>query len=114
MVDADRDQRLERVHLHRLGGGPCNDDQGSDPVVGPDGTIYVVFANGNMPGDGIEQVLIVKCPASADCSNAASWTAPAKVGDMSHACRLGPPSQNGCPNRQCLPPNGYRLGTRRR
>jgi hypothetical protein len=21
---------------------------------------------------------------------------------------VGPPSQNGCPNRQCLPPNGYR------
>ena len=27
-----------------LSGGPCNDDQGSHPVVGPDGTIYVSFA----------------------------------------------------------------------
>jgi len=91
-----------------LGGGPCNDDQGSDPVVGPDGTIYVSFANGNVPGNGVEQVLNVKCPASADCSNPASWTPPTKVGDMISTHPVGPPSQNGCPNRQCLPPNGYR------
>jgi hypothetical protein len=88
--------------------GPCNDDQGSNPVVGPDGTIYVAFANGNVPGNGQEQVLFVKCPASADCSNQASWTAPVKVGDMHSTHPVGGPSQNGCPNRQCLPPNGYR------
>ena len=91
-----------------LGGGACNDDQGSNPVVGPDGTIYVSFSNGNVPGNGIEQVLNVTCPASADCSNQASWTAPTKVGDMISTQPVGPPSQNGCPNRQCLPPNGYR------
>jgi len=91
-----------------LGGGPCNDDQGSDPVVGPDGTIYVSFANGNVPGAGIEHVLNVKCPAAADCSDPASWTPPTKVGDMISTHPVGPPSQNGCPNRQCLPPNGYR------
>jgi hypothetical protein len=88
--------------------GPCNDDQGSDPVVGPDGTIYVAFANGNVPGAGIEQVLFVKCPAAADCSLPASWSMPVKVGDMIATHPVGPPSQNGCPNRQCLPPNGYR------
>jgi hypothetical protein len=88
--------------------GPCNDDQGSNPVVAPDGTIYVSFANGNVPGAGIEQVLNVTCPASADCSSQASWTAPTKVGDMIATHPVGPPSQNGCPNRQCLPPNGYR------
>jgi hypothetical protein len=88
--------------------GPCNDDQGSDPVVGPDGSIYVAFANGNIPGAGQEQVLFVKCPASADCSNAANWSVPAKVGDMHSTHPVGPPTQNGCPNRQCLPPNGYR------
>jgi hypothetical protein len=91
-----------------LGGGECNDDQGSDPVVGPDGTIYVSFANGNVPGNGVEQVLNVTCPAAADCSNPASWTPPTKVGDMISTHPVGPPSQNGCPNRQCLPPNGYR------
>jgi len=91
-----------------LGGGACNDDQGSDPVVARDGTIYVSFANGNVPGNGIEQVLNVTCPGSADCSNPASWTPPTKVGDMISTHPVGPPSQNGCPNRQCLPPNGYR------
>ena len=91
-----------------LGGGPCNDDQGSHPVVGPDGTIYVSFANGNVPGNGIEQVLNVTCPVAMDCSNPASWTPPTKVGDMISTHPVGPPSQNGCPNRQCLPPNGYR------
>ncbi len=88
--------------------GPCNDDQGSDPVVGPDGSIYVAFANGNLPGAGIEQVLMVKCPVAADCSVPASWSVPVKVGDMISTHPVGPPSQNGCPNRQCLPPNGYR------
>jgi hypothetical protein len=88
--------------------GPCNDDQGSHPVVGPDGTVYVAFANGNVPGAGQEQVLFVKCPAAADCSSAASWTPPARVGAMVATHPVGPPSQNGCPNRQCLPPNGYR------
>jgi hypothetical protein len=96
------------VNICPLGGGPCNDDQGSDPVVGPDGTVYVAFANGNVPGNGIEQVLMVSCPFSADCSNQASWTPPTKVGDMIATHPVGPPSQNGCPNRQCLPPNGYR------
>ncbi len=89
--------------------GPCNDNQGSDPVVGPDGTIYVAFANGNVPGAGIEQVLMVKCPVGLDCSNSANWTSPIKVGDMIATHPVGPPSQNGCPNRQCLPPNGYRV-----
>ena len=88
--------------------GPCNDDQGSIPTVGPDGTIYVAFSNGNVPGNGEEQVLFVKCPATLDCSNQASWSAPVKVGDMHATHPVGPPSQNGCPNRQCLPPNGYR------
>jgi hypothetical protein len=97
--------------------GPCNDDQGSHPVVGPDGTVYVAFANGNVPGAGIEQVLFVKCPAAANCANAASWTAPAKVGDMfsTHPVFPGPPPGDpvsGCPpGRQCLPPNGYRVPT---
>jgi hypothetical protein len=88
--------------------GPCNDDQGSDPVVGPDGTVYVAFANGNVPGAGILQTLLVKCPAAADCSLPASWSMPVKVGDMISTHPVGPPSQNGCPFRQCLPPNGYR------
>jgi hypothetical protein len=88
--------------------GPCNDDQGSNPVVGRDGTIYVAFANGNVPGAGQQQVLLVKCPPAADCSLPASWSMPVRVGNQVSTHPVGPPSQNGCPNRQCLPPNGYR------
>jgi hypothetical protein len=95
--------------------GPCNDDQGSHPVVGPDGSIYVVFGNGNTPGVGINQVLFVKCPAANNCASSSGWTAPVKVGDLidNHPTGPAPPPGDpvsGCPtNRQCLPPNGYRV-----
>jgi hypothetical protein len=91
------------------GSGQCDQSQGSHPIVGKDGTIYVAFGNGNTPLLGINQVLFVKCPASADCSNPASWTAPVKVGDLIDNHPTGP-SPQGCPaGRQCLPPNGYRV-----
>ncbi len=89
----------------------CDQDQGSDPVVGPDGTIYVSFGNGNTPGIGINQVLFVECPAASNCSSAASWSAPVKVGDLigTHPRALAG-STAGCPvGRRCLPPNGYRV-----
>lgn len=89
--------------------GACDQDQGSHPIVGPDGTIYVAFGNGNTPLPGINQVLIVKCPASADCSDKASWTTPVKINDLIDNHPTGP-SDEGCPaGRQCLPPNGYRV-----
>jgi hypothetical protein len=88
----------------------CDQDQGSHPIAGPDGTVYVVFGNGNTPTLGINQVLLVSCPSSADCSDPASWTAPAKVGDLIGTHPFGPDPLTGCPaGRQCLPPNGYRV-----
>jgi hypothetical protein len=87
----------------------CDQDQGSDPIVGPDGTIYVTFGNGNTPVSGVNQILFVKCPAGNDCSNAASWSQPVKVNDLVDNHPTGP-SPEGCPaGRQCLPPNGYRV-----
>jgi hypothetical protein len=89
----------------------CDQDQGSHPTVGPDGTIYVTFGNGNTPGVGINQVLFVKCPAAADCTKAASWTGPVKVGALigTHPQATGA-NVAGCPvGRRCLPPNGYRV-----
>ncbi len=81
----------------------CDQDQGSDPFVGADGTVYVTFGNGNTPGS-TNQILMVSCPTSADCSNAASWQGPFKVQDITDTQPL-------CPSigRQCLPPNTYRL-----
>ena len=87
----------------------CDQDQGSDPVVGNDGTLYVSFNNGNTTGAGMQQQIIVKCRASADCSNALSWSAPAKIAADFATQPVGP-SAAGCPGgRTCLPPNGYRM-----
>ena len=89
----------------------CDQDQGSHPIVGPDGTIYVVYGNGNTPDFGENQVLFVSCPAAADCSSAASWTAPVKINDLIglHPIAFAG-NVAGCPvGRQCLPPNGYRV-----
>lgn len=89
----------------------CDQDQGSHPIVGPDGTIYVVFGNGNTPLFGVNQVLFVSCPAAADCSDPASWTDPVKINDLigTHPIAFDP-NDAGCPVfRQCLPPNGYRV-----
>jgi hypothetical protein len=81
----------------------CDQDQGSDPFVGGDGTVYVTFGNGNTVGS-TNQILMVSCAPSADCSNAASWHGPFKVQDITD-------TQPVCPSigRQCLPPNTYRL-----
>lgn len=56
---------------------PCNQDQFSVPAVGSDGTIYVIFKNFNTTAEN--QILMVKCPPAADCTQSASWTAPVKV-----------------------------------
>ena len=82
----------------------CDQDQGSDPFVGSDGTVYVTFGNGNTIGVGSNQILMVSCPASADCSNVASWHGPFRVQVITD-------TQPVCPSigRQCLPPNTYRL-----
>ena len=47
----------------------CDQDQGSHPIVGRNGTVYVAFGNGNTPNLGVNQHMIVSCPASTDCSN---------------------------------------------
>jgi len=88
----------------------CDQNQGSDPIVGPDGTIYVSFFNGNTPILGLNQHLMVKCPGSADCTNPANWTAPVQIVTDVGVQPIGPNATTGCPGgRQCLPPNGYRI-----
>jgi hypothetical protein len=90
----------------------CDQDQGGDPTVGPDGTVYVTFGNGNTPTLGINQHMVVSCPATKDCSLAASWTGPVKVSDdfgLQPVASVTDPV-TGCPaGRQCIPPNGYRM-----
>lgn len=88
----------------------CDQNQGSDPIVGPDGTVYVSFMNGNLPGAGIGQHMIVSCAPDVDCSDPANWSAPVRMGDLDYGTQPIGPSAEGCPSgRQCLPPNGYRM-----
>jgi hypothetical protein len=86
----------------------CDQDQGSDPVVGPDGTVYVTFGNSNTSGT-TNQVLIVSCAPTADCSTSSGWTAPVKVGDLVDTQPVGPSAAGCSRGRSCLPPNGYRM-----
>jgi hypothetical protein len=87
----------------------CDQDQGSHAAVGPDGTIYVIFGNGNTPQPGINQVLFVRCPATEECNSEADWEGPFRIGDLVGTHPFGPAAA-GCPaGRQCLPPNGYRV-----
>jgi hypothetical protein len=88
----------------------CDQDQGSHPIVGADGTVYVSFFNGNTPNLGQNQHLVVRCPFGADCSLAASWQGPFKIADDFGFQPFGPVASTACPaGRQCIPPNGYRV-----
>ena len=90
----------------------CNFSQGSYPVVGPDGTIYVIFNNANTSeeaaiGDGVAQQLLVK---STDAGE--TWSDPIKVADDFQQQPFSLPGNEipDCPDfRQCLPPNGFRM-----
>jgi hypothetical protein len=91
----------------------CNFDQGSYPVVGPDGSVNVVFNNCNTPeaaplgGVGVCQQMFVKSMDAGD-----TWTDPVVVGDDIGLQPFSVPDNEipDCPLfRQCLPPNGYRM-----
>src|SRR6266511_3585500 len=96
--------------------GDCDFDQGSAPIVGPDGTVYVAFNNCNVSLKGALglpgkcQQLMVK---STD--GGVTWGDPVRVGIDQATEPLNFPSNPtmnsvGCPfGRQCLYPNGYRM-----
>ncbi len=85
----------------------CNIDQFSDPVVGADGTIYVFFMNYNT--NKVEnQILMVKSADGGD-----HWSQPKRVARDFGTEPYSLPGHE-IPDcdlfRQCLPPNGYRMG----
>jgi hypothetical protein len=88
----------------------CDQDQGSHPVVGADGALYVIFGNGNVPGAGQGQVLMVRCPATNACTSTTDWQGPFRINSLVGTHPTGVAGNAaGCPaGRQCLPPNGYR------
>src|SRR5437588_634666 len=90
------------------GAHECNFDQGSWPVVGPDGTLYVFFNNSNTP-TLVAQHMMVKCRGTVDCRNKANWTGPYKIADDFDTQPFSEQIAGCGPARQCLPPNGYRV-----
>ncbi|HEX9245203.1 MAG TPA: sialidase family protein [bacterium] len=86
----------------------CNMNQGSWPVAGPDGTLYVFFNNSNTP-TLVAQQMMVKCPGTADCTISANWVGPFKIADDFDTQPFSAPIAGCNSGRQCLPPNGYRL-----
>ncbi len=91
----------------------CDQNQGADPIVGPDGTIYVTFNNANTRVKSPNQFLVVSCPPTRDCSVASNWTSPVKISDDFAFQPFGDKATSkttGCTKGdQCLPPNGYRV-----
>ncbi|HEX4817998.1 MAG TPA: sialidase family protein [Nonomuraea sp.] len=85
--------------------GRCNVNQFSHPAFGPDGALYVVWANYNTaptgPGDNHLQMLLAR---SGD--GGATFSAPVKVGDFFDFPDC-PTYQNGRnPGRSCVPEKG--------
>ncbi|WP_327582044.1 glycoside hydrolase [Nonomuraea sp. NBC_00507] len=85
--------------------GRCNVNQFSHPSVGPDGALYVVWANYNTtpagPGDNHLQVLLAK---STD--GGASYSAPVKAGDFFDLPDCATYQNGQDPGRSCVPEKG--------
>jgi hypothetical protein len=82
--------------------GFCNADQGSDPIVLPNGDLVVAFYNANTPTVGVNQILAVRChPSGSSTAGTADLNceqAPRRVGTVDEAdapvCSFG---------RECIP-----------
>jgi hypothetical protein len=84
--------------------GRCNTNQFSQPFVGPDGTLYVVFANYNNAvsgGDNRNQMLLVR---STD--GGATFSAPVKAGDFYDFPDCATYQAGRNPGRGCIPEKG--------
>jgi len=83
--------------------GTCNFNQGADPFVGPDGTLYIAYSNFNTTVSGNDnhfQVLLNK-----STNGGQSFSAPVKVSDYFELpdCLA---FQNADPFRACVPEKG--------
>jgi len=85
--------------------GRCNNNQFSQPVVAPDGTLYVVWANYNTVTNGTDnhfQILAARSP-----NGGASFTAPVKAGDFYDLPDCDTYQGTGAdPGRDCVPEKG--------
>ena len=85
--------------------GRCNNNQFSQPVVAPDGTLYVVWANYNTVTSGADNHFQVLAAKSTDGGGA--FTAPVKAGDFYDLPDCDTYQGTGAnPGRDCVPEKG--------
>ncbi len=86
--------------------GPCNNNQFSDPFVGPDGSLYVAFDNyNNQPTSGNENHFQVLLAKSTDGGQ--TFSAPVKVSDYNELPDCDTYQGTGAdPGRACVPEKG--------
>jgi hypothetical protein len=85
--------------------GACNVNQFSDPAVGPDGALYVVWANFNTtPTSAIDNHLQMLLAKSTD--GGATYSAPVKVGDYFDLPDCATYQSGADPGRSCVPESG--------
>lgn len=81
--------------------GKCNENQDSDPFVGPDGALYVAFNNYNndvKPGDNRNQVLLAKSTDGGE-----TFSPPVKATDFYDLPDCATYQQGHDPGRACVP-----------
>lgn len=85
--------------------GTCNVNQFSDPAVGPDGALYVVWANFNTtPTSATDNHLQMLLAKSTD--GGATYSAPVKVGDYFDVPDCATYQGGADPGRACVPESG--------
>ncbi|AQZ63412.1 BNR/Asp-box repeat protein [[Actinomadura] parvosata subsp. kistnae] len=85
--------------------GSCNVNQFSHPAVGPDGALYVVWANSNTtPANAADNHLQMLLAKSTD--GGASYSAPVKVGDFFDLPDCATYQGGADPGRACVPEKG--------
>lgn len=93
----------------------CDFSRGAWPVVGPDGAIHVVFDNCNTSAEAVEGLpAVCQLLTVSSSDGGVTWSPPVKVADDHRTQPMNGVSgaiAGGCPMfRQCLPPQGYRVG----
>ncbi len=90
------------------GGGPCNENQDSDPFVGPDGSLYVAFDNfNNQPADPTDPDFHYQVMLAKSTDGGQTFSAPVKVSNYYDLPNCDTYQGAGAdPGRSCVPEKG--------
>jgi hypothetical protein len=90
------------------GGGPCNENQDSDPFVGPDGDLYVAFDNfNNQPASPTDPDFHYQVMLAKSTDGGQTFSAPVKVSNYYDLPNCDTYQGAGAdPGRSCVPEKG--------